>query len=302
MLWSPRRSAHDLSDAHRQLAAKRRDLEADLDAAGATADAHKRRGRFPLAERAREREACLQAELDALDAEHRRLGDAATARTLAAHELAQIRQLATDVPRLLAAADRHPALVREFLTACVRSVWVRRVAKSTFEIDVKFLNGYAVRHLVRRRSLHYTQPQRAWASARLAAGIAPDDVAAELNTVRVNANEMRFTSFRVRAAAAQYQQQAPTRSRLPRWLLIAPRRTVSARGAAAPGRACGGASNGTPTLAIPTCRGTRSRRWPIWRASRYQRCSEPLCGGSSETRSWTPPIPVPFSSRPGSCN
>lgn len=196
----------DGTAARRVMAAAQDDVErlgALLAAAEQAEDQNRTEGKMRAVGRARARQADVQSRLDIAEkrlakaqAEGEEIG------ALGDADGRRIAELAGSLPNLLTAASNHPDLLRPILDATVSSIFVRRVALSTFEVDVDFPTGITVRGMLRTAESGLPQAAGAYAHARLAVGVDAAQVSAEIR--RARRTKAAVGAERVVGAATEY--------------------------------------------------------------------------------------------------
>lgn len=199
----------DSSDAQARLHHAEADvarLDAEIKTAWESEQQSRRQGEFILVELARSEQTKLVARRAEAGGLVRRLSrDAERMRELCDADRNRILSLAGASHELLMRARSHPAALRRFLDVCVQSVFVTRLAHSTYEVDIDFVSGVTVRKIVRASRLVATQASCAWAAARIRAGDQPASVADQLNLyIRDSGKSLAFTADRAVAAAHEY--------------------------------------------------------------------------------------------------
>jgi DNA invertase Pin-like site-specific DNA recombinase len=126
----------------------------------------------------------IEARLDRVGGDEERL------RALAEKDAGRIVSLARRFRELverarLPHADRGRSTValRALIATCVQNVFVRRLARSSWQVDVVFPTGAVVRRTLFTDSLAVTAPERAWIAACHQKGMSAAAIATELNNI-----------------------------------------------------------------------------------------------------------------------
>lgn len=145
----------------------------------------------------------VRSALEVRERDHRRVRqEEERIRSLSASDLERIKELAADLPELLARArSANPDALRRLMRELVTCVRMRRVSGFAVELEIEFPAGGTLLRRVFTRSFAATQPARVWAHGRLLEGADPSTVADELNLAPPRNHRVPWDSERVETAA-----------------------------------------------------------------------------------------------------
>jgi hypothetical protein len=111
---------------------------------------------------------------------------------------------ATNIRELIARARTVPGALRRLVAECVQCVYVQRLARSTYSVDIQFPTHVVVRRTLITASIRATDGESAYIAARMAVGIEPRLIAGEMNeALKVRRLGAPWHADRVRAVFLQ---------------------------------------------------------------------------------------------------
>jgi hypothetical protein len=128
-------------------------------------------------------------------------------------DLADIKALASDLPRLLREARKTPAALRRLVDELVTQVRAQRLGEGVYEVEVEFPAGVKVRRVFFWGPIRCTQPERVWAHHRLNETRDAHMVSSELNNLCLHRRSAVWTEVRVQGAALIHEHFEPLSAR-----------------------------------------------------------------------------------------
>lgn len=95
-------------------------------------------------------------------------------------ELQRCVELGVDLPRLIERVRGVPAALQRIVECLTSEVWLKKLGSGVYEVTVEFPSGESVARIFLDHTRCVPQPTRVLAAGRLAAGVEPADIAAEL--------------------------------------------------------------------------------------------------------------------------